>query len=198
MAGNLVLKTVILILSLLVVNQFIITQATPPSKYAGEEQREVKSLSKLDIEELTNGRGWGLAKAAELNGVPGPIHLLELKDEISLSTEQTAMIEEIYQEIKQEAILLGTELIELERGLNNHFANRSITDELLQKYLQEISEVHYKLRYVHLAAHLKTPNILSSEQITLYNKLRGYTSNDPCENIPEGHNPEMWKLHNDC
>jgi hypothetical protein len=31
----------------------------------------------------------------------------------------------------------------------------------------------------------------------LYNKLRGY-SNDPCQNIPEGHNVEMWKKHNGC
>ena len=46
------------------------------SKYAGQEVREIKSLSESDIEELKNGRGWGLAKAAELNGVPGPIHWL--------------------------------------------------------------------------------------------------------------------------
>lgn len=33
--------------------------------------------------------------------------------------------------------------------------------------------------------------ILTPEQIALYNKLRGYSSDDPCENIPEGHDPEM-------
>jgi len=44
------------------------------SKYAGEENRAIKSLSESDIEELLSGSGWGLAKAAELNGVPGPAH----------------------------------------------------------------------------------------------------------------------------
>ncbi len=44
------------------------------SKYVGEVKREIKSLSESDIEELENGKGWGFAKAAELNGVPGPIH----------------------------------------------------------------------------------------------------------------------------
>jgi hypothetical protein len=52
--------------------------------------------------------------------------------------------------------------------------------------------------FVHLSAHLKTPDILKSEQITLYNKLRGYSSDDPCENVPRGHDPEMWKKHHNC
>ena len=168
------------------------------SKYVGEEKREIKSLSESDIEELENGKGWGFAKAAELNGVPGPIHLLEMKKEIRLSSEQIQKIEDIYQKMKKQAITLGLELIELERRLNNHFANRTITDNLLHELLGEIVQVRKKLRYAHLSAHLKTPDILSFEQITLYNQLRGYSSNDPCKNIPEGHDPQMWKKHHNC
>ena len=168
------------------------------SKYVGQEKREIKSLSESDIEELENGKGWGFAKAAELNGVPGPIHLLEMKKEIRLSSEQIQKIEDIYQKMKKQAIPLGLELIELERRLNNHFANRTITDSLLHKLLGEIVQVRKKLRYAHLSAHLKTPDILSFEQITLYNQLRGYSSNDPCKNIPEGHDPQMWKKHHNC
>ena len=168
------------------------------SKYVGEEKREIKSLSESDIEELENGKGWGFAKAAELNGVPGPIHLLEMKKEIRLSSEQIQKIEDIYQKMKKQAIPLGLELIELERRLNNHFANRTITDNLLHKLLGEIVQVRKKLRYAHLSAHLKTPDILTFEQITLYNELRGYSSNDPCDNIPEGHDTEMWKKHHNC
>ena len=63
------------------------------SKYVGQEKREIKSLSESDIEELENGKGWGFAKAAELNGVPGPIHLLEMKKEIRLSSEQIQKME---------------------------------------------------------------------------------------------------------
>jgi len=168
------------------------------SKYVGEEKREIKSLSESDIEELENGKGWGFAKAAELNGVPGPIHLLEMKKEIRLSSEQIQKIEDIYQKMKKQAIPLGLELIELERRLNYHFANRTITDNLLHKLLGEIVQVRKKLRYAHLSAHLKTPDVLTFEQITLYNELRGYSSNDSCENIPEEHDPEMWKKHHNC
>jgi len=193
-------KVTIQVLILLLIPTFAFSEAdhSHKSKYAGEEKREIKSLSATDIEELQNGKGWGLAKAAELNGVPGPVHLLEMKEEIDLNAEQIRAIKNLYRKMKQEAVPLGLELIELERELNNHFANRTITDEILRQILQEIVHVHRQLRYVHLSTHLKTPDILQSEQIILYNKLRGYSSDDPCENVPKGHDPEMWKKHNNC
>ena len=187
-----------LILILMPLSTFSAADHSYKSKYTGEEKREIKSLSETDIEELKNGKGWGLAKAAELNGVPGPAHLLEMKDEIDLSAKQVRAIEDLYKKMKQEAIPLGLELIELERELNNHFANRTITYELLGVLLERVAQVQKKLRYVHLSTHLKTPNILTPEQIALYNKLRGYSSDDPCENIPKGHDPEMWKKHHNC
>ena len=194
------IKATILFLILMMIPLSTFSAASPSykSKYAGEEKREIKSLSEADIEELKNGEGWGLAKAAELNGVPGPAHLLEMKDEINLSTEQVRVIEDLYQKMKQAAIPLGLELIGLERELNNHFADRTITDELLDELLDKIAQVRKKLRYVHLSTHLKTPNILTTEQIALYNQLRGYSSEDPCKNIPKGHDPEMWKRHHNC
>ena len=194
------IKATILFLILMMIPSSTFSAASPSykSKYAGEEKREIKSLSEADIEELKNGEGWGLAKAAELNGVPGPAHLLEMKDEINLSTEQVRVIEDLYQKMKQAAIPLGLELIGLERELNNHFADRTITDELLDELLDKIAQVRKKLRYVHLSTHLKTPNILTTEQIALYNQLRGYSSEDPCKNIPKGYDPEMWKRHHNC
>ena len=194
------IKILIIILILISIPSFTLSAAdhSHKSKYAGEEKREIKSLSETDIEELKNGKGWGLAKAAELNGLPGPAHLLEMKKEIDLNAEQVRAIENIYKRMKREAIPLGHELIELERELNNHFANRTITNELLHQLLMKIAQVHRQLRYVHLSAHLKTPDILRSEQITLYNKLRGYSSDDPCQNVPKGHDPKMWKKHHNC
>ena len=79
---------------------FSSSENTYKSKYLGQEKREIKSLSESDIEELKNGKGWGLAKAAELNGVPGPAHLLEMKEEISLTSDQVQKIERIYLVLK--------------------------------------------------------------------------------------------------
>lgn len=194
------MKFIYLVLIFILLPVLAFSSAEDPfkSSYVGQENREIKSLSETDIEELTNGKGWGLAKAAELNGVPGPAHLLEMKEEISLSPEQTKEIEILYQEMQKQAIPLGISLIEYERELNTHFANMTITDELLRELIGQIAQIQKQLRYVHLSTHLKTPNILTAEQIDLYNQLRGYFSNDPCKNIPEGHDPEMWKRHNYC
>jgi Spy/CpxP family protein refolding chaperone len=188
----------VLISTLIPLSSFSASEHSHQSEYVGQEKREIKSLSKSDIEELENGRGWGLAKAAELNGVPGPIHLLELKNEIGLNPEQTEKIEILYQKMKKQAIPLGLKLIELERKLNNHFANKAIDENLLHDLLEQIAQVQKRLRYEHLSTHLKTPAILTAEQIKQYNKLRGYSLDDPCKNIPKGHDPEMWRRHNNC
>jgi len=194
------LKVTVQVLVILLIATFTCSAAdhTHQSKYAGEEKREIKSLSATDIEELKQGKGWGLAKAAELNGVPGPLHLLEMKKEIDLSADQVQEIENLYRIMNQDAVFLGHKLIRLEKELNEHFANRTITDKILHKILEDLAQVYKQLRYVHLSAHLQTPAILKSEQITLYNKLRGYSSDDPCQNVPKGHDPKMWKKHHNC
>lgn len=171
---------------------------THTSKYAGQETNAIKSLSPGDIAELKRGGGWGLAKAAELNGVPGPLHLLEMRDDIPLDGAQVAAITKIYDHMKSQAIEKGATLIAREQALEAHFKNRTITDAILRTALQAIADARRDLRYVHLAAHLKTPDILSEDQIKTYNALRGYGATDPCATIPKGHDAEMWRKHNGC
>ena len=167
------------------------------SEYQGQETRKIKSLSADDIAELTKGGGWGLAKAAELNGYPGPAHILEMSSKIDLNEKQKTQINELFKKMKVDAKALGIHLIRLEEKLNGHFANGSINHENMENLVVQIQSVHSKLRLVHLSTHLQTPKILSPEQINLYNELRGY-SKDPCTNIPEGHNAKMWLKHNGC
>ncbi len=174
------------------------TQLSQASKYVGQEKQAIKALSPEDIAELRRGGGWGLAKAAELNGVPGPAHLLELKDRIPLDEAQVSALVEIFEQMKSQAIQQGERLIALELELENHFRNRSITDVKLRASLDAIAEARKELRYIHLATHLKTPDILSPDQIEKYNALRGYANPNPCANIPEGHDADMWRKHNGC
>lgn len=168
------------------------------SEYVAEQGRQIKSLSEQDIDALANGKGWGLAKAAELNGLPGPLHLLQMRDEISLTTEQVTAVETLYQDMKNKAIPLGRQLITLERQLNQAFADNSLSAETLRSSLQQIANTRMELRYVHLNAHLATPGILTADQIAQYNTLRGYGETDRCASVPKGHDPAMWKQHNGC
>lgn len=168
----------------------------PASPYAGEEVRAIKSLSADDIAELRRGGGWGLAKAAELNGVPGPAHLLELKDAILLSDDQVAAISDIFATMKADAIAEGERLIAHEQALEDAFRSRSVTPDSLRRMLAKIEGSRSALRYIHLAAHLRTSALLTDDQIARYVALRGY--DDPCANVPAGHDPAMWRKHNGC
>jgi len=58
------------------------------SAYAGMQTRSIKALSEQQVADLKAGRGMGLALPAELNGYPGPIHVLELSDQLGLSADQ--------------------------------------------------------------------------------------------------------------
>ena len=77
------------------------------SKYIGQENRIIKSLSSEDIESLETGTGdafGGMAKLAELNGYPGPRHILDLGKELGLTTVQKENITIIYNDMKREAL----------------------------------------------------------------------------------------------
>ncbi len=193
------MKNIALIGLMVVVPGLALAQgsAQPGSPYAGEETRAIKSLSEDDIAELRRGGGWGLAKAAELNGMPGPAHLLELKDQIPLDPEQVAAIQAIYDALRVDAIAEGERFVALEQELEDHFRNRTITDQILRRLLADIAGSRRNLRYIHLATHISTPDLLMSEQISRYNTLRGYRT-DPCANVPEGHDAAKWREHNGC
>ncbi|MDE0031958.1 MAG: hypothetical protein OXU75_02290 [Deltaproteobacteria bacterium] len=167
------------------------------SPYAGQENRPIKSLSAEDLAELRRGGGWGLARAAELNGMPGPAHLLELKDRIPLTADQVTAISAIFKDMRAAAIAEGERLISREEALETVLRNGSVTVRSLQELLSEIGQARTALRYVHLAAHLKTLPLLTHDQIARYNVLRGYAG-DPCASPPEGHDVSMWRKHNGC
>ena len=145
-----------------------------PSPYADQAASGIKSLSERDIAELRQGGGWGLAKSAELNGMPGPAHLLELEDEIPLTAAQVRAVAVVFEAMRVAAIAEGERLIARERVLEEAFRERSVTPDSLRRMLAAIEESRSALRYIHLAAHLRMPALLSDEQIARYNALRGY------------------------
>ncbi|WP_422037974.1 hypothetical protein [Roseibium sp.] len=165
--------------------------------YAGMQERQIKSLSERDVEELRQGRGWGLALPAELNGHPGPVHLLELKDELALTPEQVDTIAQIFEDMTSDAIAAGERLILAEAALSDAFAGKRPDTKRLRELLADAAQARAELRFIHLSRHLSTPALLSQDQIETYNLLRGYAS-DRCSAVPEGHDPDMWHRHNGC
>ncbi|MEL6677997.1 MAG: Spy/CpxP family protein refolding chaperone [Pseudomonadota bacterium] len=147
--------------------------ATP---YAGQETREIARLSPQDVEDLLAGRGWGFAKSAELNGYPGPAHVLELAEALDLTTAQRGQVQAIFDRMNAEARRLGAALIDREAALDAAFESGEIDAATLAALTAAAGEVEAELRAVHLAAHLDTTPLLSRHQIMTYSRLRGYAS----------------------
>jgi hypothetical protein len=149
--------------------------ATPaPSSYAGQELRDIKALSTQDAADLQAGKGMGFAKAAELNGYPGPAHVLELASELELSTEQREATKHLFASMQARAIEIGRALLAAEQELDSGFANQSVTAESLASLLHRIGALQAELRGTHLEAHLAEMKVLSSDQVARYSQLRGY------------------------
>lgn len=146
------------------------------SPYAGQQMREIKALSSQDIADLEAGRGLGMARAAELNGYPGPAHVLELATDLGLTPEQVRAVTAIRDRMSAGARPLGAEILSLERDLDGGFASGMVAEDALAAQTGAIGTLQGRLRAIHLAAHLATKVVLTPVQIARYQELRGYTT----------------------
>jgi hypothetical protein len=144
------------------------------SPYAGEQTRGIKALSDEDVEELLRGGGWGLAKAAELNGMPGPTHVLDMAADLGLSAEQTEKVRHVRDEMRRAAVALGERFVAREAELEASFSKGVVTEGELTSKVTEIEATRAELRIAHLRAHLAVDQVLTDDQIERYNMLRGY------------------------
>ena len=144
------------------------------SPYAGQDARDIKALSPEEVADYLSGKGMGLAKAAELNGYPGPAHVLELASELGLTPEQRAATEALFQKMQRRAVALGTELVEAEGALDHLFSSRTATSDAVKVSLIRIASLQGEIRQVHLDAHIEQAAVLTAAQITTYARLRGY------------------------
>lgn len=150
------------------------------SPYAGQQDRAIKYLAAEDVSALQQGKGkalGGMAKPAELNSYPGPRHVLDLSKKLNVTAEQEQELQLLFGDMKQEAQLLGQQFLEVEQKIDNAYAQGEMTDKKLKRLLDQAGKLYGELRYVHLAYHFETKDILTQEQIAHYNRLRGYASN---------------------
>jgi hypothetical protein len=153
------------------------SSAQTASPYAGQEQRTIKALSDEEIRDLLEARGMGLAKGAELNSYPGPLHVLQLAAQLGLSDAQRKATDSLYANMRQRALSIGRQIIEAERTLDRAFVNGAIEPATLRSQVGTIATLQGELRAVHLEAHLAQHALLTPEQISRYGLLRGYRGN---------------------
>jgi Spy/CpxP family protein refolding chaperone len=144
------------------------------SPYVGLTDRPIKALSADDQAKLRSGAGMGFALAAELNGYPGPKHVLELADILALNPAQADSVRAVFDRMEETAVRQGAELIAAEARLDTLFASGVAEPENLERAVNSAGAARARLRYTHLAAHLEMYAILSEHQRHRYGALRGY------------------------
>ena len=157
--------------------------------YSGMQSRQIKALSDQQVADLRAGRGMGLALAAELNGYPGPSHLVELSDQLGLTSEQLSNLKSMFDAMKAETIPIGENLVAQEEELDRLFAEKVISEQQLKAATQNIGETQARLRNAHLRYHLRARVILQPSQIRRYAELRGYGA-EPQAPAHHKHNQE--------
>lgn len=142
--------------------------------YAGQQARAVKALSAEETRDLLEGRGMGLAKAAELNRYPGPMHLMEMAKELGLSEADAAKLRGVFESMRTEARALGAEIVAREGELDRVFADGKADPATVEALTATIGALQGKLRAVHLNAHLAVRPMLAADVVARYDALRGY------------------------
>jgi Spy/CpxP family protein refolding chaperone len=142
--------------------------------YEGLEAREIKALSPEEIAALEAGQGFSQALSAELNGFPGPRHVIDLAGDLDLTPEQRAAIESLFRDMQAEAIAAGRAVLAGEAELEAAFRRGELSEEELAAMAEEIGRQRGVLRGIHLKYHLRTKALMSPHQVALYNAARGY------------------------
>lgn len=156
------------------------------SPYVSQLDSPVRGLSAQEVDDLLNGRGAGYARTAELNSHPGPRHVLDLKQELALSSQQEQQIETLFRQMETEAKPVGQEIVELERQLSDAFAQATISESEIEERTQQLATLYGQYRLIHLRPHLAVRQLLTAAQIAKYDQLRGYSdpSDSPIQSAP--------------
>src|SRR5262245_41873426 len=139
--------------------------------HAGGHQAAEACSAEFD-KVVGEGRGFGLAFAADQNGYPGPLHVLELKDQLKLTADQEAKAQALLHAMFAESKPKSARLLEAEAKLRRLFADRAADDAAVRAAVAEVERARSEVRLVHLLAHLKTRDLLTEDQRRIYHAAR--------------------------
>lgn len=150
------------------------TSPSATTGYAHLLDSPVRGLTPGEIQELKTGAGMRLALPAELNGYPGPKHVLDLANDLGLNASQRQAVQSLYDRTNQQARAAGEKVLESYRALDGWFRNGTGSADDLEQLVKTLGEREAQLRLVHLRAHVECRDLLTDHQVELYKDLRGY------------------------
>jgi Spy/CpxP family protein refolding chaperone len=121
---------------------------------------------------IADGRGFGMAFAADQNGYPGPLHVLELRDRLGLTADQEAKTRALLHAMFAESKPKGARLLEAEAKLRRLFADVTADDAAVRAAVADVERARSEVRLVHLLTHLKTRDLMTEAQRRTYQEAR--------------------------
>lgn len=121
---------------------------------------------------VADGRGFGMAAAADRQGYPGPLHVLELAPRLSLTPEQATAVRALRDAMFAESRPKGAQLLDAERRLEALFASGRADETAVRRAVAEVERLRAELRTLHLTTHLRTAALLTPDQRRLYHAER--------------------------
>jgi len=137
-----------------------------------QAHRRVDAMQKEFDQVVADGRGFGLAFAADQNGYPGPLHVLELKDALELTPDQEARVRALYQAMLADARPRAARLAAAEARLRAVFVAGTADKAAVSAAVADTEAARAALRLAHLGAHLETRDLLTEAQRRSYQQLR--------------------------
>lgn len=170
--------------AVLLVSALLMSCASSPDEQ--DPTSTSRTLAPQEVDGLLLGMGMGMAAPAEINGYPGPRHVLELKDELELTPDQRFATSRLIGQMLGQARALGQRIVDAERRLDADMANGELSGPQIKARVEGIASLRAQLRFTHIDAHLKQKKILRPEQVARYYVLRGRNVSVP----PPGKLPE--------
>lgn len=144
------------------------------SPYLDRTDDAIAGLTPEQVDDLRNARGMGYALPAELNGYPGPRHVLDLADGLELDASQRERMQALFDGMRTEAVAAGERVIAAHAALDARFAAGNATADDVSRLSHKLGDAEAELRAIHLSRHLDTMSVLTAHQVQQYQVLRGY------------------------
>jgi Spy/CpxP family protein refolding chaperone len=135
--------------------------------------RHAPDVCEREFEQVVaDGRGFGMAFAADRHGYPGPLHVLELASQLGLSADQETRVRALMDAMFAESRPKGALLLAAERRLTSLFASGRADLESVRAAVGDVERLRAELRTLHLVTHLRTRELLSDAQRRAYHVAR--------------------------
>lgn len=135
----------------------------------------IRSLPGRDIVALAGGEGGGLAKIADLNGYPGPRHVLDMDAHLNLTTRQREQLRQVMSTMEADAKEVATRYLSALAQLEEDTRQGSLSGDQFLKRYRAVEALRTELGAVHLITHFKTKDLLTPAQVATYYKPQGQT-----------------------